>query len=308
MSEAAAKKPQGPGREAAALRVSAITVGVNLALAAGKLLAGLMGRSAAMVSDAVHSASDVFSTLVVMLGIHLAEKPADREHPYGHERLECVVSVVLALLLGGTGAGIGLAAAQRVLAAAEQPMPGVAALAAAVASILVKEGMYWYTLAAAKRLDSPALKSDAWHHRSDALSSVGSLVGIAAARRGLLWADGLAGLVICGCILKVAADIFRDAMDRMVDHACDPAEEQRLRRMIAAMPGVEGIDLLQTRMFGARLYVDVEIAVCGRLPLAEAHRIAEAVHEAVEAAFPDVKHCMVHVNPKEDTKTAENTE
>lgn len=280
-----------------AMRVSTNTVIANVALAAGKLAAGLIAHSSAMVSDAVHSASDVLSTFVVMLGIRMAAKPADAHHPYGHERMECVVSVVLALLLGLTGAGIGLDALRRLTGQTAVAVPGALALAAALISIAVKEGMYWYTMAAAKKLSSPALKSDAWHHRSDALSSIGSFAGILGARLGFVQLDAAASLVICVFILKVAADIFRDSMDRMVDQACDAATEQHMRGVVAAVPGVESVDLLHTRMFGAKVYVDVEISAEGDLPLSQAHGIAEQVHHAIEQGFPTVKHCMVHVNP-----------
>lgn len=280
-----------------AMRVSTNTVIANLLLAAGKLAAGLIAHSSAMVSDAVHSASDVLSTFVVMLGIRMAAKPADAHHPYGHERMECVVSVVLAVLLGLTGLGIGMDAVRRLTGQAAVPVPGTLALAAALISIAVKEGMYWYTMAAAKKLSSPALKSDAWHHRSDALSSIGSFAGILGARLGFVQLDAVASLVICAFILKVAMDIFRDSMDRMVDQACDGATEQHMRDAVAAVPGVEGVDLLHTRMFGAKVYVDVEISAAGDMPLSQAHGIAEQVHHVIEQGFPAVKHCMVHVNP-----------
>lgn len=282
-----------------ALWVSGVTLLVNLLLSAGKLAAGLIARSGAMVSDAIHSASDVFSTLIVMIGVKLSGKAADRDHPYGHERLECVAAIVLAGVLLATGLAIGYAGARRILSAQAEPLPvpGRLALAAAVVSILVKEAMFWYTRHYARRLGSPALMADAWHHRSDALSSVGALVGIAGARLGVPMLDPLASVVICAFIAKAAFDIFRDAVNRMVDHSCDPDTENAIRGCVEAHPGVRRIDLLRSREFGSRLYVELEIAVDGALSLTGAHEIAEGVHDDVERAFPQVKHIMIHVNP-----------
>ena len=282
-----------------ALRVSGVSIVVNLLLSAAKLAAGLLARSGAMVSDAVHSASDVFSTFIVIIGVRLSGKAADRDHPYGHERMECVAAIVLAVVLLVTGLVIGYAGVRRILAkdAEPLPVPGLLALAAAVVSIAVKEGMFWYTRRYARQLGSSALMADAWHHRSDALSSVGALVGIAGARMGLPLLDPLASVVICAFIAKAAFDIFRDAIDKMVDHSGDPATEAAVRACVEQHDDVRRVDVLRTREFGNRLYVELEIAVDGGLTLHEAHAIAEGVHDDVEKAFPQVKHIMVHVNP-----------
>ena len=282
-----------------ALRVSGVSIGVNLLLSAGKLAAGLIAHSGAMVSDAVHSASDIFSTLIVMVGLRLSGKAADREHPYGHERMECVAAIVLAGVLLVTGLLIGYQGVREILSgqATDRPVPGVLALVAAIVSIAVKEGMFWYTRSYARKLASPALMADAWHHRSDALSSVGALIGIAGARLGVPMMDPLASVVICAFIVKAAFDIFRDAVDRMVDHSGDPRTEERIRECVMAHAGVRRIDLLRTREFGSRLYVELEIACDDALTLSAAHAIAEGVHDDVEQALPQVKHIMIHVNP-----------
>jgi len=282
-----------------ALRVSGVSIVVNLLLSAGKLAAGLIAHSGAMVSDAVHSASDIFSTLIVMVGLRLSGKAADREHPYGHERMECVAAIVLAGVLMVTGLLIGYKGAREILSgqATDRPAPGLLALVAAIVSIAVKEGMFWYTRGYARRLASPALMADAWHHRSDALSSVGALIGIAGARLGVPMMDPLASVVICAFIIKAAFDIFRDAVDRMVDHSGDSQTEGQIRECVMAHGGVRRIDVLRTREFGSRLYVELEIALDDTLTLSEAHSIAEGVHDDVERAFPQVKHIMIHVNP-----------
>ena len=172
--------------EKIAMRVSVVSIVVNLILSFFKLMAGFIGNSGAMVSDAVHSASDVFSTLIVIVGVKISGKKSDTHHPYGHERMECVAAIILAVILFATGIGIGISGVEKIISGSETgiEIPGVIALVAAVVSIAVKEWMYWYTRAAAKKINSGALMADAWHHRSDSLSSIGAFVGILGARLG----------------------------------------------------------------------------------------------------------------------------
>ncbi len=285
--------------EKTAVRVSFVSIAVNLLLSVGKLLAGIFAHSGAMVSDAVHSASDVFSSIIVIIGVKLAAKEADTEHPYGHERMECVAAIILAVVLLISGLFIGHAGIETLLDSDRTApvIPGVLALVAAAVSIAVKEGMYWFTRHYGKKYNSGALMADAWHHRSDALSSVGALAGILGARMGYPIADTAASLLICVFIAKAAYDIFKDAVGKMVDRSCSHETEQAIHDCAAAIPGVIKVDLLHTRMFGSRVYVDIEIRADGKLTLEEGHEIARQVHVAVEEQFPDVKHIMVHVNP-----------
>ena len=286
--------------EKTATKVSAVSIAGNAALSLFKLLAGILAHSGAMISDAVHSASDVLSSFIVIIGVKLSVKAPDRDHPYGHERFECVAAIVLAVVLAVTGVLIGIRAVETIGAENAAPsVPGLLALVAAIVSIAAKEAMYWYTRHYAKCLNSSALMANAWHHRSDALSSVGALIGIAAARLGYPIMEPVASLVICLFILKAAYDIFRDATQKMVDRACDAATEQRLADCVMAQPEVRGIDRLQTREFGSRIYVDLEIRADGGLTLTQSHAIAEQVHDRIEREFPTVKHIMVHVNPDE---------
>lgn len=290
-------KSQEP--KAVAMRVSVISIVVNLLLSVFKLLAGIFAKSGAMISDSIHSASDVFSTIIVMIGVQLSSRAADDSHQYGHERFECIASIALSIILLETGLLIGWNGLKTIFSGAYEsiPVPGVLALIAAVVSIVVKEWMFWFTRAAAKRINSSALMADAWHHRSDSLSSIGALVGIGFSLAGFPVMDSVASVVICIFIVKAAIDIFKDAADKMVDRACDPETIQEMTQVIQNQPGVIRLDLLQTRLFGSKIYVDAEIAVQGDLPLRQAHAIAEEVHHAIENAFPMVKHCMVHVNP-----------
>lgn len=282
-------------------RVSAVSIAGNLLLSLFKAFAGVFAHSGAMISDAVHSASDVFSSIIVIIGIRIASREADEDHPYGHERLECVAAILLAAILFITGLSIGISAVRTIAGGnyADLESPGVLALAAAVVSIVSKEAMFWYTRFHAKRINSAALMADAWHHRSDALSSIGALIGIGGARLGYPVLDPAASLVICFFIAKAAYDIFKDAVDKMVDHSCDADTERKLAEFIRKQDGVERLDALRTRVFGTKIYVDAEIAVDGELKLKDAHEIAEQVHDRIEQNFELVKHVMVHVNPYE---------
>lgn len=288
--------------EKIAMRVSRNSIYGNLLISIAKFLAGVIGHSSAMISDAIHSASDVFSTIVVMIGVKIGGKESDKNHQYGHERLESVASLILALTLAVTGCGIGYGGLKTIIAGSEGAsiqVPTALPLAAAILSIVAKEGMYWYTMRAAVQINSGALKADAWHHRSDALSSVGSLVGIGGAMLGYPILDPIASVIICVFILKAAFDIFRDAIGKMTDEACDDRMVEAVKALVVRQQGVLALDDIKTRMFGNKAYVDIEIAVDGNLLLKEAHNIAEKVHDEVEHNFPEVKHCMVHVNPYE---------
>ena len=285
--------------ERIATRVSVVSIIGNIVLSLLKFLAGVIAHSGAMISDAVHSASDVFSSIVVIIGIRLSAQESDKEHPYGHERLECIAALLLANILFITGLGIGYNALRTIIQSKYETMtiPGIFALVTAIISIIGKEAMFQYTKHYAKKLDSGALMADAWHHRSDSLSSIGALIGIAGARLGFPIMDSIASLVICIFIAKAAYEIFMDATDKMVDHSCDEATEKSLHDCAIAEEGVLHVDTMRTRVFGTKIYVDIEISADGSKTLHEAHAIAERVHDSIEKNFPKVKHVMVHVNP-----------
>lgn len=284
--------------------ISLVSIIGNAVLSGFKLFAGIIGHSGAMISDAVHSMSDVFTTFVALIGVKVSKRVADREHPYGHERLECVASLLLGTVLFYVGVKIGLSGMETILSGNYEniKIPGSIALIAAVASIVMKEAMYWYTIHYAKILNSSAFIADAWHHRSDALSSVGSLIGIGGAMLGYPVMDSIASVVICFFILKVSIDISIDALKKMLDTSCDETYEETLKEFISKQPDVIQIDSLHTRMFGSKVYIDLEISVIGNITLFEAHEVAENVHTNVEKEFSDVKHIMIHVNPFVENK------
>ncbi len=289
-----------PTQKQITMKVSTISIIINIALSLFKLLAGIFAHSGAMISDAIHSASDVLSTFIVMIGAHLSHKASDPEHQYGHERLECVVSIILAIILCATGIGIGLNGIHKVIHfnSAHLKTPGILALIVALFSIFIKEWMYHYTKRAAKKINSGSLLADAWHHRSDALSSIGSFIGIFGARLGFSVLDPIASVIICLLIVKAAYDILKDAVSKLVDHSCDPATLLCMKEIVENQDGVLSLDEIKTRLFGSKIYVDIEIGADGNQSLHHAHDIAENVHLLIENTFPTVKHCMVHVNPK----------
>ena len=289
-------------------RVSAITIFQNAMLSVFKLIAGMVANSNAMISDAIHSASDVFSTIIVVIGVKISSRESDREHPYGHERMECVAALLLSMVLFITGLGIGVQAFRDIVQGNYEnlEMPGILALIAAIVSIIAKEGMYWYTRHYAKKIDSAALMADAWHHRSDAFSSIGALIGIAGSRMGFPVMDAVASLVIFVFIAKASFDIFRDAIDKMVDHSCDEQTEKEIYDCVMKHEDVLGISLLQSRIFGNKIYVDLEIEVNASYTLEKAHAIAEEIHEDIERNFPKVKHVMIHENPVSHVSDSQN--
>ncbi|MCL2425846.1 MAG: cation diffusion facilitator family transporter [Oscillospiraceae bacterium] len=288
--------------EQIAMRVGRNSILINIGLAAFKLFAGIFAQSAAMISDGVHSITDLVGTVIALIGIKLANKKPDKEHPYGHERFESVATLALAALISVVGVGIGWSGIQTILSGDfdDLAIPGILALIAAVASIVIKESLFWYVRARAKKIDSSALMADAWHSRADGLSSIGSFIGILGARMGFPILDSVAAVVICIFILKTAITIALDAIGKMTDRACDDETVEEMRNVILVQESVDGIDSLKTRVFGNRIYVDVEIAINSSLSFSAAHNISHIVHDAIETQFPKVKHCKVHANPVDE--------
>ena len=279
------------------VRVSIISIVINVILSVVKLLAGLIGKSQALISDAVHSASDVLSTIAVIIGAKMASKAPDSEHPYGHERMESITEIFLALSLLLVGISIGVHGVKSLFSIETLVIPNRLTLIAAVISIILKEAMFWYTIHIAKQVNSDILKADAWHHRSDAISSIGSFIGILLARQGVVWADAGASIIICLFILKVSIDILKGGIDKVVDHSCGPEMDTRIQEIVENTYTNTRVDNLKTRMFGDKLYIDMEISVDGKMTLFDAHNIAEKLHDKIEANIINCKHCMIHVNP-----------
>lgn len=280
-------------------KVSMTTLNINIVLAIVKVLAGLAAKSNAMIADGVHTVSDVVTTVAVLVGMKFSTMPEDEHHPYGHEKIESIVAKMLSIVLMATAVGIGYSGI-KTIALGEYNRPGMLAIYAAIFSIVSKEWMYRYTVKAADKISSAALKADAWHHRSDAYSSIGTLVGIAGARLGFTILDPVASLVVCILIVKVAISIYVQSFNQLIDRAADHETVERMKDTILTVEGVKNVDMVKTRMHGSKYYVDVEISVDGEMSVKSGHTIAEKVHHIIENEINNVKHCMVHVNPHRD--------
>lgn len=290
--------------EKTVFKVGIVTIIWNAILSLAKAIIGILASSSSLVSDAVHSASDVFSTVIVMIGAKLSCKAPDKEHPFGHERMESIASIILAMLLAGTAFLLGYNGVLSIIEFAKGNVPESngtiwLALGCAVGSIIVKFLMYVYTIKNAKKINSTALKADAFHHLSDSLSSIGSVLGVIGMLIGGAWAilDPIACLIISIFIVKVAFDIGKDAIGQVVDKSAPEEFNNGIRKIVKKHEEVRRVNGLKTRQFGNKIYVELEVAVDGKISVEEGHNIAEKIHDEIEEKYPDVKHCMVHVDP-----------
>ncbi|MBL3539543.1 cation diffusion facilitator family transporter [Aminivibrio sp.] len=287
-----------------ARRITFLGLVINLFLTAGKYFAGYFGRSSAMIADATHSLSDLLTDLIVYFGLSAAGKPADSHHPYGHGKIEAVLSAVCGISLLLAAGGIFFSGAARIwsflVRGAEMPGPGMIALAAAAVSVLLKEWLFRYTIEGGRRLQSSALIAKAWDHRSDALSSVGTLVGIAGAFfGGERWRvlDPLAALVVSVFIVTAALPILRDSLDELIEAALPGELEKELQSAIVSVPEVRSFHKLKTRRIGSSIAVDVHIQMNGALSLSEAHEISRRVEHEIWEIFGHDAHISLHMEP-----------
>lgn len=277
-------------------RVTLIGAAINLALSGVKIVGGIALASPALVADGVHSLSDLASDMMVLWGLRHAERAPDDDHPYGHGRFETLATLALATLLALTGLGIlwdGIGH----LTGPAQHAPGLAALGIVALSIIAKEALFHYTMRVAHQTGSALLKANAWHHRTDALSSVVALVGIGAAQMGFVWGDPLAAMVIALMLLRVAWGFGKTAADELVDTQAPDALRQALESSLTTSPGVEGLRDLRMRQHGARAVADVSIMVDPQISVTEGHRIAEAARSAALDQVDALEDLIIHVEP-----------
>ena len=279
------------------LRVSIVSLIGNVFLSFIKIISGLFGKSMAMISDGIHSLSDIISTVIVIIGLKISSKEEDTIHQYGHERLENVASIILSFLLFITGTIIAFNSIKNINDN-HFIVPGRITILIALISILIKELMYQYTMIVSKKYNSDSLKADAWHHRSDAISSVVSLLGIYFTIKGYIYMDLIASILISIIIVKISIEIFIESINKMLDTACNPQTIKEIENIVLSTKGVTGIDLLKTRQFGDKIYIDLEITANKSISFERSHKIAHNVHDNIEKNIKEVKHCMVHINPK----------
>ncbi|WP_229768559.1 cation diffusion facilitator family transporter [Tissierella pigra] len=278
------------------VKTSWITIIVNIILAVFKIIAGIAGVSSAMIADGVHTLSDILTTFVVLLGLKISSKEADKGHPYGHEKYESVFAKLLSILLLLTGVFIGYESI-KILISGEIRTPKIIALIVAFLSIIVKEGMYWYTIKVAKKIKSISMEADAWHHRSDAFSSVGTFAGVLGARLGFPALDPIAGIIVSCFVIKVGIDLYIKSIKELVDESASEEIIETIKKKTESIEGVRGVKELKTRMFGNKIYVDIEIFVDSNITVEKGHEISEKVHDKLEKDIADIKHCMVHIEP-----------
>ena len=285
-------------------RVTLAGMAVNVALSASKAAVGWLSGSQALVADSVHSASDLVTDFAVLLGVRYWTAPADVEHPYGHGKMQAVVAAAIAIALAAVAAGIGKSSVSRLLGAApgaEAGVPGALAFWVAVFSIAAKEAVYRRTLAVARRLRSSALEANAWHHRSDAISSIPVALALAVSyfAPSLSWADPAGALVVAVFIMNAAWGILRTSVEELTD-AEMPGKSAEVAKIALGVKGVESCHRVRTRRYGGVFQADLHIQVAGDLTVGEGHAIGHAVCDAVRAAGIGVVDAIVHVEPKRD--------
>lgn len=278
------------------LKTSIITIIGNIILAIIKIIAGIVGKSTAILADGVHTLSDVVTTFVAIIGLKVSSKKADASHPYGHEKYEPIFAKIISIFLAFTGLFLGYEGV-KLLLSGNIETPGNIALIAALISIMAKEAMYRYTINTAKKIKSFAMEADAWHHRSDALSSIGTFIGVLGARLGFKALDPIAAIIVSVFIIKVGVDLYLKSVRGLVDESADEDIIEEIEKITHSVEGVKSITDLKTRIFGSKIYVDIDITVDGSITVKEGHDIAQVVHDLIEDKIEDVKHCMVHVEP-----------
>jgi len=289
-----------PDRYKASRRVTLVSIGVNVLLAAAQMVIGWLGRSQGLVADGIHTLSDIITDAMVLLALKHGAKEADEEHPYGHGRIETAVTVALGALLIAVGIGIAVNAGLRLADLESLQPPSLLTLWVAALTIVSKEGLYRYTVRTARRYRSNLLRANARHHRSDAISSVIVLAGIGGSIAGLPYLDGLAAVGVAMMIAKIGSELAWNAVKELVDTALEADEVAEIRKVILAIDGVRSLHLLRTRRTGGRALVDVHIMVDGGITVSEGHHIGEKVRETLIDAVDSVTDVMVHIDPEDD--------
>lgn len=290
-------------REQAIYKVTWIGFFVNVLLSVGKLIAGFVGRSGAMIADGVHSVSDFATDIVVLLFVRISAKPKDEDHDYGHGKYETLATVVIGVALAAVAIGILVDSAERiaqVLHGESIARPGIVALVAAAVSIVAKEALYWYTMLTAKRVDSPALKANAWHHRSDAFSSIGTLIGIGGAYfLSEQWRvlDPIAAIVVGVLIIKVAYDLVMPGLNELLERSLPKEQEDEIVALVLADKRLSDVHNLKTRRIGAGIAVELHVRVQGNMTVNESHAITRNIEQLLRQQYGDRTQVIIHIEP-----------
>ena len=279
----------------------AIIVGAiaNLLLSLFKFAGGILGNSVALVADAIHSLSDLVTDIIVLFTHRIGKMPQDEDHPYGHGRAETIGAAVIGLLIIATGIGV-IHETWETLSDVPGKAPGILAASAAVFSILINEGLFHYSLRVGETTQSPSLIANAWHHRSDAISSIAALIGIVGASQGFPFMDPLAGAVVGCMIVKVGIDITRQGMRDLMDTALSDEHTQKIHSILKEIPEILHFHDLRTRVIGGEFLIDVHILVDPKMTVTEGHRIAETARRNLINAIHNIQDVLVHVDGEHD--------
>lgn len=290
-------------REKKIYRITFIGSIVNFMLLAFKFVAGVLGHSSAMIADAVHSLSDFITDVIVIVFVKIAGKPVDDDHAYGHGKYETLASVIVGIILGIVGVGLAWNGIEKTIGFFKgEPIesPTYLALAAAVISIVAKESLYRYTVSAGKDLNSPALVANAWHHRSDALTSVATLIGIGGALLlGPHWSvlDPLAAVVVSGFIVKAAFSLMKPGIDELLEKSLPEDQIAEIASIIGSVPGVIAFHRLRTRRIGANIAIDTHVKMDGGISLRNAHEIANEIERLLKNKYGAATYIGIHMEP-----------
>ncbi|MGR9052587.1 MAG: cation diffusion facilitator family transporter [Gammaproteobacteria bacterium] len=284
-------------------RVTIVGAVINVLLSVLKIVFGILGQSSALIADGVHSLSDLASDLLVVLAIKFGAREADHDHPYGHRRYETMATVALGLALISIAGGIAWDVMERVKHPDNLLVPELETLAIAGFSVLTKEWMYQYTKRTARRTRSKLLLANAWHHRSDAISSIVVIVGIGGVMLGYAFADAFAAVIVALMVAKIGLTLVGQSIKELVDTSLPENFVNEIRRSIKTTPGVRGIHLLRTRQMGEDAYIDTHIVVDSRISVSEGHVIGDKVRYKLISEFDDVVDVLVHVDPEDDEFT-----
>ena len=295
-------------REKEIRKITVIGAVVNIALTVFKIVAGILGRSAAMIADGVHSFSDLLSDIIVLIFTHMASKGRDRDHSFGHGKFETLATLIVSLILVAVGAKLMADGVQKIVGVLKGdiiPVPGYIALWAALASIIAKEILYWATIRAGRKMNSPVVIANAWHHRSDAFSSLGALAGIGGAvLLGEKWTilDPIASCCISIAVIAVAVKMALPSLSELLETSLPEAVEEDIKKTAAAVPGVEDIHNLQTRRNGISYIIDAHVVVDPTISVVQAHDIATAVEDSLRAIYGPETQISIHIEPGREAK------
>ncbi|HEY8160158.1 MAG TPA: cation diffusion facilitator family transporter [Methylobacter sp.] len=288
-------------------RASYVGAAINVLQTLIKIGFGILGQSAALIADGIHSLSDLLSDLLVIIAVKLGSREADHDHPYGHRRFETIATVILGVSLIGIGGAIVWSVMERMANPEHLPVPNVLSLGVATLSILINEWLYQYTKRIAKITRSKLLLANAWHQRSDAISSLVVLIGIGAVMMGYPLADGVAAVVVALMVAKIGLNLVFESIKELVDTSLPPALVEEIRTAIHEIDGVEGIHLLRTRQMGEDALIDAHIVVDPRITVSEGHMIGDIVRDDLIKRFDDVMDVLVHVDPEDDESLQEQS-